>query len=238
MLGRRTRHPGSVAEPHQNPTSSPEDALTRRWADLLTELGLGERADAEATGRDLIERYGEDHRHYHGQRHLLWVLEALDELTAPAPPAALIRLAAWYHDAIYRGVAGDDESLSAELAKRQLTDLGLDRSDADHVAAMVAATARHFDPTAEHDPDTALLLDADLSILGSDPATYDTYCEGVRAEHPDVSDDRFRAGRLHVIESLLARERLFSTERGHDRFEKAARANLIRERHRLADATG
>ena len=37
---------------------------------------------------DLLDRWGEEHRKYHGRTHLLAVLEALDLLTGPADPPA------------------------------------------------------------------------------------------------------------------------------------------------------
>ena len=69
---------------------------------------------------DLLDRWGEEHRKYHGRTHLLAVLEALDLLTEPAEPPRTVVLAAWFHDAVYRGVAGQDEEESARLAEDRL----------------------------------------------------------------------------------------------------------------------
>ncbi|MFP3907724.1 MAG: metal-dependent phosphohydrolase [Acidimicrobiales bacterium] len=207
------------------------EVLSRRWHELIAELDVPAEPATEI-GAELIARYGEPHRTYHDRAHLSAVLDTVDELAGQPPAPATVRLAAWYHDAIYQGRA-DDEQASARLAEDQLPGMGLAPDQVDDVAAMVRATARHFDPDADHDTTTALLLDADLAVLGADPAAYDAYCEGVRAEHPQVDDEAFRLGRLQVVDALLARDRLFLTPAGFDRFEAAARANLRRERDQL-----
>jgi hypothetical protein len=73
---------------------------------------------------DLLDRWGEEHRKYHGRTHLLSVLEALDLLTKPAEPPRTVVLAAWFHDAVYRGIAGQDEEESARLAEDRLLQAG------------------------------------------------------------------------------------------------------------------
>ena len=48
------------------------------------------------------------------------MLEALDVLCEPAGPPRTVLLAAWFHDAVYRGIAGEDEEESARLAEDRL----------------------------------------------------------------------------------------------------------------------
>ena len=48
----------------------------------------------------LVERYREPHRRYHDARHLLAVLRHVDAF-AGDQDLFLVRLAAWFHDAIY-----------------------------------------------------------------------------------------------------------------------------------------
>src|SRR5690242_20591764 len=69
-----------------------EGELIEQWDRLLphqTELG-----------RDLLRRYREKHRHYHDVRHLAAVLRRIDEF-ADDHDLFLVRLAAWFHDAVY-----------------------------------------------------------------------------------------------------------------------------------------
>lgn len=216
--------------------SGPGADLRRRWAALVERLGL-DRDAAERLGDELIDVWDEPHRSYHDLRHLAAVLEALDAVAAPTMPSPEALLAAWFHDAVYEGRADVDEEDSARLAEERLPAVGLDPGMTAHVAAMVRATAGHLDPSAGHvvDTPTAQLLDADLSILGAAPERYDDYARGVRAEHPDVPDDAFRAGRTRVLRTLLDRPQLFRTARGRSLWEEAARRNLQRELSSLAD---
>jgi len=56
---------------------------------------------AERVGKDLIARWNEPQRHYHTANHLAAVLEVIDEFADRAADADAVRLAAWYHDAVY-----------------------------------------------------------------------------------------------------------------------------------------
>ena len=94
------------------------------------------------------------------------------------------------------------------------------------VGDLVRAT-EHHEPTA--DPDRAVLLDADLAVLGSEPAAYQAYVTGVRAEYGHLDDERWRSGRAAVLRGLLDRDPLYSTATGRERWERRARANLAAE---------
>ena len=97
---------------------------------------------------------------------------------------------------------------------------------------MVEATATHEAPI---DSDTAVLLDADLAVLGSEPASYQAYVAGVRSEYAHVSADDWRIGRTNVLRSFLDRPALFATPTGRAWWEVRARANLAAE---VASLTG
>ncbi len=203
------------------------DALTARWDGLLARLT---GSDPTATGRHLVARWAEPHRRYHDLAHLTAVLDAVHDLAGHARDLDAVRLAAWYHDAVYAGAA-DDEENSARLAEAELAALGLP-------GALVAETARLVRLTATHDPEPGdsngeTLCDADLVILAADPKTYARYVEAVRAEYAHVPDEDFRAGRATVLGNLLALPTLFRTPAGRDRWEAAARANVSAELHSL-----
>ena len=176
---------------------------------------------------DLLDRWGEEHRKYHGRTHLLAVLEALDLLTDPADPHRTVLLAAWFHDAVYRGIAGQDEEESARLAEERLAHAGLPAAEVDEVARLVRMTADH-QPEAG-DGAAALLSDADLSVLGGDPAAYARYLAAVRQDFAHIGDDDFAAGRAAVVRQLLKLDPLFHTQRGRELWLDAARRNLQSE---------
>jgi len=170
----------------------------------------------------LLQRYAEPHRHYHDQRHLREVLDAVDRLAHHADDLAAVRLAAWFHDAVYDPRACDNEERSAALAQSALPP-----PLADEVARLVRLTAEHSPQPG--DRDGAVLCDADLAILGADEQRYDEYASDVRREYDHVADDAFRTGRTAVLARLLARDRLYSTATAYDLWEDRARANLRRE---------
>ena len=196
----------------------------------------GATADDDAVadaGADLLRRWHEEHRHYHDAEHLAEVLAAVDELANEAAEPDAVRLAAWFHDAVYDGRPGDDERRSADLAREVLSGLGVPAPRAEHVAALVQMTVHH-DP-APGDPDAAVLCDADLAILGTDADRYSRYVHDVRAEYAHVPESMFRGGREMVLKALEAMPTLYRTAGGRERWEDAARANLARE---LAELRG
>jgi predicted metal-dependent HD superfamily phosphohydrolase len=173
----------------------------------------------------LLDRYREPHRHYHTATHIMWVLRHLHDLSAD--PSAELVAAALYHDAIYDPQRSDNEDVSADLAARDLAEIGWEASRCQAVATMIRATAGHFDDGAS--VDTAMLLDADLAILGADPAAYQAYVNGVRAEYAHVDDASWRQGRPAVLRHFVDRPRLFVTKTMFEAREHRARANLEAE---------
>lgn len=207
-----------VRTPDRTPTrATARKELPERWA----RLGIRSEVYGEVVGR-----WSEPHRHYHDVRHLLVTLRALDviEVTPPRP----VQLAAWFHDAVYEGVAGADEERSAELARSLLE--GLPRAEVDEVVRLVRLTATH-DPE-PGDTAGAVLSDADLSILGAPQGRYDVYVRDVRLDYDHVPDAAWALGRTAVLDGLLALDPLFRTDTGRALWEGAARNNLTRERRR------
>jgi predicted metal-dependent HD superfamily phosphohydrolase len=206
------------------------DDLAVAWMSLVApHVGV---AHATPVGIRLLEAYAEPHRHYHDTRHLTEVLAIVDDLAPAAADADLVRLAAWFHDVVYDPARIDNEDASAAIALEVLGDLGLPVARRDAVARLVRLTATH-DPVAG-DRDGAVLCDADLAVLGADPARYDEYAEGVRREYAHLSATQFARGRANVLSRLLARHPIFRTPAARSRWEARARANLGRELERLS----
>jgi predicted metal-dependent HD superfamily phosphohydrolase len=197
-----------------------QEAVIGAWLDLMP-AGAGQ-GGAEAAGRDLLDRWSEPHRRYHDVAHLSAMLSTLDELGA----ARTVRLAAWFHDAVYDPRRSDNEERSARLAVDVLTRLG-QGDTAPEVARLVRVTAGH-DP-APGDRDAIVLCDADLAVLAWPRRAYDGYAAAIRAEYAHVPDEAYRAGRADVLHRLLDLPALYRTAELHDRWEAPARANLGRE---------
>lgn len=176
---------------------------------------------------ELLGRYREPHRRYHGIEHLRRVVRDVGLLLPgtdlPVPPA-VVRLAAFFHDAVYDPTRHDNEAASAALAGRVLIDLGVGDPALGEIERLVLTTSGH---TAD-DPAAVVLADADLAVLGGEPGVYRAYSEGVRAEYSHVTDGEWRHGRAEVLRSLLERDAIFRTEI-MARNETRARANLASE---------
>ena len=133
-------------------------------------------------------------------------------------------LAAWFHDAVYRGTAGQDEEESARLAEDRLTAAGLPEADVAEVARLVLLTSDHQPEPG--DDDGALLCDADLSILGAEPEEYARYVTAVRKDYAHIGDADFAAGRAAVVRQLLELDPLFHHQRARELWRDAAHRNL------------
>ena len=194
--------------------------LRDRWNRLLPH--------AQPLGEDLLARYAEQHRHYHNQRHLTEVLETIDDLAEYADDADTVRLAAWFHDAIYDPQAdpGENEEVSAQLAELELAAYGVEASRVEEIGRLVRLTAKH--DCAPDDRNGAVLCDADLRILSLPQHRYDEYAAGIRQEYAHIADRDFARGRMTFLQGL-SDTRLYVTPRGHEEWERPARENLARE---------
>lgn len=187
---------------------------------------------ADAVGRELLTRWAQPHRAYHDLDHLRAVLATVDAHPGVAADPDVVRLGAFFHDAVYDPRRHDNEAASAALAERVLPPLGVP-------PRRVAAVARLVRLTAEHDPgpddrDGRLLCDADLAVLAGAADSYARYAAAVRVEYSHLPDDAFRAGRAQVLRRLLGRPALYGVPALHAAWEQRARANLAAELARPA----
>jgi predicted metal-dependent HD superfamily phosphohydrolase len=196
-------------------------AMLRRWRSLL------DAPAAEEIGRDLVERWSEPHRHHHTLDHLEIVLATVDAHAGEAKDADAVRLAAWFHDAVYDPRRTDNEDMSAALAARVLPGAGVPDDRVAAVTRLVRLTATH-DPSPV-DRDGILLCDADLAVLAGEPDEYAAYTAAVRAEYTHVPDEAYRTGRAAVLRRLAAFPSLYRLPALHERWEARARANLAAE---------
>ena len=193
-----------------------------------------DRAAATTVARDLLERWAEPHREYHTGDHLAATLSIVDANGRLADDLMAVRLAAWFHDAIYDPAAapGANEAASAALAIQYLAILDVEEARADEVARLVRLTAEH-DPNLE-DRNGCLLADADLAVLATEEPIYDAYASAIRREYGHVPDPLYRAGRIRLLDHLLALPALYRVVPARAEWTVAAHANLRRERSQLA----
>ncbi|WP_434591321.1 HD domain-containing protein [Streptomyces sp. A5-4] len=217
-----------MADTPQHPA---HEDLLRRWAAAVP-AGAAGAPDPRPYGENLLARWAEPQRKYHTTDHLIAVLDHIDVLAGHADEPDLVRLAAWFHDAVYRPDRSENEERSAVLAERALAELGLDEARTAEVARLVRLTVTHAPEPG--DTNGEALCDADLAILAAGPTPYAQYAAAVRREYGFVPDEAFRSGRAAVLRQLLELPTLFRTPHGRAEWQERARHNLATELELLA----
>lgn len=201
---------------------NPDSRLTEtRWNSLWRHLGGAAPAGSFA---QLLAAYGEPQRAYHTATHIDACLGHFDAWRALAAHPERVELTLWTHDLVYDTQRQDNEAASAAQACAWLRQAGLSEH-APGVEELILATRHQQVPS---DPDAALVVDLDLSILASPPALYARYEAAIRAEFAWVPESLFRAGRGKVLRHLLDMPRLYQHPPLTERWEAQARENLQR----------
>ncbi len=165
-------------------------------------------------------------RHYHNLDHLQNLIGELEPCKPLIDDYDVLLYAVFYHDLIYAAQRQDNEEQSAELAGNRLNALGLDPERIERCRQHILATKTH---RAGADPDTLLLADADLSILGAEEDRYDSYCRQIRQEYIVYPDVLYIPGRTKVLQHFLSMSHIYKTPHFHTLYEQQARLNLQRE---------
>lgn len=190
------------------------------------------------TADRLLDRWRDPERRFHNLKHLVDVLARVDELGEETHEPAIVRLAAWYHGAIfdsakykaYATIGGEDEVASAVVAIEELTALGVPEARARRVGDLVSMLVRHS--PAPGDMDAAVLCDADLAMLATEPQKYKTYLQDVRAEYAHVPTIDYLRARGRILGKLLGRKNLYHSPLSAQ-WEGSARQNLQAELQRV-----
>jgi predicted metal-dependent HD superfamily phosphohydrolase len=207
------------------PRSTPEHRteLLAQWSALGLELGAGETPAWHREGRRLLRQWSWWPRHYHDTRHLGACLRHFEAIRSFLAEPHAVALALWYHDAVYWPWRKDNEQRSAEQAARFLRRMPCTQGLEAPVRTLVMATCHHAPaPT----PDAQWLVDIDLAILGQPPGTYARFEQEVRREYRFAPWPRYVEGRCAVLQSFLARPRIYATDWFHQRLEAQARHNM------------
>jgi predicted metal-dependent HD superfamily phosphohydrolase len=191
------------------------------WAALA-----GDSPTSRTEWSALVAAWSEPHRRYHDLAHLAAVLGIVGELAGAAADPDAVRLAAWYHDAVYDPTRSDNEEVSAARARAGLRGL-VDDARIAEVERLVLLTAGH--DAEPGDANGAVLCDADLAVLAGPPESYAAYASAVREEYGHLPDEVFAAGRAAVLEQLLALPTLFRLPAVAEQWTPRARANLAAE---------
>ncbi len=182
------------------------DSLKKQWTSLITELSpTADPAKVDSIFQDLIQRYSEPTRAYHTPQHLFEMLALINANQNHLVNPTTIKLATWFHDAIYNSQAHDNEEKSAELSSTSLAELEIPAETIEQVAGYILLTKQHDLPAGiEPNADLAFFLDADMSILASDTARYMEYARAVAFEYSWAKNvkgkDLYTLGRLQFLQ--------------------------------------
>lgn len=194
-----------------------------RWTELWNAAGL--TGDSLVCIKRLSALYSEKGRHYHTLQHLSECLREFDSAKIQACDPIALELAIWFHDAIYNPRGSDNEERSAGLAEECLTAAGAVPDFAAAVGRLVLDTKTHI---GSGHPDSALLIDIDLSILGQSQDRFDEYERQIREEYSWVPGIIFKPRRAAILRGFRDRPRIYSTDIFFAKYERAARANIER----------
>ena len=206
-------------------------ALTATWVDAWSSLG---RLPPAGLLAELMTAWSEPHRHYHDQRHLRECLALWTRWREHCPRAGEVAIALWFHDAIYDPQDGSNELSSAAWAARSVVRAGADSDTAQRVHDLVMATQHDAPAPLASSAGARVLVDIDLSILGSPAERFERYDQDVRKEYAWVPGLRYKEARAQVLQSFLDRPRLYHGEHAVALLEARARINLAAALTRLA----
>jgi predicted metal-dependent HD superfamily phosphohydrolase len=174
---------------------------------------------------EVEKKYSGTDRHYHNLTHLNAMLNELTTHKDKFTNWDAIIFAIVYHDLIYSSLKSDNEERSAEVAVKRLTSISFPESLITLCRQLILATKRHE----EADAETNTFTDADLSILGAEPATYKEYTHQIRREYSIYPDLIYNPGRRKVLTHFLEMSSIYKTKAFSDKYEAAARINLQAE---------
>ena len=220
-----------MSVPDTYPSPLDDAALTATWGAAWTSVGRSPPAGLQA---ELMTAWSEPQRHYHDQRHLRECLALWARWQGHCERSGKVAIALWFHDAIYDPRDGCNELNSAAWVARSLTCAGADSDTAQRAYDLVMATQHGAPAALGASLDAQLLVDIDLSILGSAAERFERYDQDVRKEYAWVPGFRYQEARAQVLQGFLDRPHLYHSERAVALLEAQARINLAAALSRLA----
>ncbi len=178
-----------------------------RWKIAWKELGID--SGAEEVFKRLIKSYSSTYRAYHTLAHVRDCLVQFDLVKGYAKSPSELETAIWFHDAIYDVTSNDNEERSAQMATEILNEFNAPKPVVSRIVDLILATRPSYDPV---DVDEKLIVDIDLSILGSLPAKFNTYEEQIRQEYQWSPEEMYQKGRAEFIRSMLEKDTIFNVE--------------------------
>jgi len=178
--------------------------------------------------KEINQNYNQKSRYYHNLVHIEKMLMELEDVKEKVEKLDAIRFSIYYHDIIYKSTRSDNEYKSAEYFKERVAKTNF--SYVEDCFKQIEATKTH---KKSDDNDTNILLDLDLSILGSNNEEYQEYCKNVRKEYSIYPDLIYRKGRGKVLLKILKANPIYKTVHFVEKYEGRAKENIINELNEL-----
>jgi len=173
----------------------------------------------------LCQAYAEKHRHYHTQIHINAMLRHFDETTVIADYPHEVELAIWFHDAIYKPFSSTNEKDSANWAQDFLLKLKYNEAGIVRVGNLIMATMHQRDVSVY---DEQLIVDIDLTILGSPAHIYDQFEQNIRKEYRKVPTFIYRKKRKQLLQGFLNQNNIYHLDYFRSQYEQLAKDNITR----------
>lgn len=199
--------------------------LKNNWIDLTQDLPKIKNEFYT----NLVNLYNSKGRFYHNLNHIDALLKLSEKHRHLLESPKTVDFTIWYHDAIYNASKSNNEEKSAELAKKNLSDLGIDSHTIENCCNLIVATKTHQLDAKLNSFDAQFLLDIDLSILAVNSERYLQYTQQIRKEYNAYPDFLYRKGRKKVLKHFMQIERIYKTEIFQDLWESRAKENLRAE---------
>jgi predicted metal-dependent HD superfamily phosphohydrolase len=198
--------------------------LQKHWQNLTPTTPI-----ATSIFEQIIVHYQEPQRHYHNLTHISNLLILWEQYQRQLQDADTVAYSIFFHDIIYNPTKNDNEEQSAVLAQEYLRELGCSDAQISKVTAYILATKKH--PSSTTPTDLQWFLEFDLSILGTELTTYQTYAQQIRQEYQHVPEWQYKIGRRKVLHNFLAQNQLFYCLPNH--YNQNAKENLSWELEKL-----
>jgi predicted metal-dependent HD superfamily phosphohydrolase len=195
-----------------------------RFQSLWRRCSPGQAVDTSAAiHQQLIDSYNEPHRVYHTLNHIEHCLAHFDKINHDLESPDAVELSIWFHDAIYKPGATDNEQLSAdlfmEISQGQLDD-SLRKTVYQHIMATL-----HDGRTIESN-DTKFMVDIDLSSFALPWAEFSRDSNNLRVEMKSLSDEDYYRKQSRFQKNLMNQPRFFKSDYFYEKYEDQARQNL------------
>lgn len=213
-----------------------ERDLVNAWFDAFE--GLGVRYEDAPSPVPVMDRYREEHRHYHTLDHIYYMLKSVGYLSyTVAHLDPVLVLATFYHDCVYKigEVPRVNEIASAMVMVEDLGDY-LPNFIVREISSHIIAT---FPGDYKHPPRTlneAILRDADLAGFMDREVCFANDAK-IRKEFGAATDEQYAEGRKAFLQSMLDLTQIYwSPAAISEGWEEKARENIASEMRRPVNA--